>query len=116
MQALLVQRPKGLGSFITMCDALGANRIDFKGLIDLNCLAHALVKFIDLESISPYDLSRPINDLTKVFEFDEKTQGMSDHDRLKYYQKHSKPILDTLKIWMQEQLGLDIVEPSGHFG
>ena len=79
-------------------------------------MTHALVKFIDLEPISPYDLSRPINDLTKVFEFDKKTQGMSDHDRLKYHQKHSKPILDKLKIWMQEQLDLNIVEPGGHFG
>ena len=41
---------------------------------------------------------------------------MSDHDRLKYHQKHSKPILDKLKIWMQEQLDLNIVEPGGHFG
>jgi transposase len=116
MQALLARRPEGLGSFTTMCDALGANTLDIKGLIESNCLAHALVKFIDLESISPYDLSRPINDLTKVFENDEKTQGMSDHDRLKYHQNHSKPILDKLKKWMQEQLDHNIVEPSGHFG
>jgi transposase len=116
MQALLARRPEGLGSFTTMCDALGANTLDFKGLIESNCLAHPLVKFIDLESISPYDLSRPINDLTKVFENDEKTQGMSDYDRLKYHQKHSKPILDKLKKWMQEQLDLNIVEPGGHFG
>ena len=51
-----------------------------------------------------------------VFENDEKTQGMSDHDRLKYHQKNSKPILDKLKIWMQEQLDQNIVEPGGHFG
>ena len=38
-----------------------------KGVIESNSLAHPLVKFIDLESISPYDLSRPINDLTHGF-------------------------------------------------
>ena len=41
---------------------------------------------------------------------------MNDHDRLKYHQKHSKPILDKLKKWMQEQLDRNIVEPSGQFG
>ena len=116
MRALLARRPEGLGSFTTMCDALGDNTLDIKGLIESNRLAHALVKFIDLESISPYDLSRPINDLTKVFENDEKTQGMTDHYRLKYHQNHSKPILDKLKKWMQEQLDHNIVEPGGHFG
>ena len=87
-----------------MCDALGANTLDIKGLIESNYLAHALVKFIDLESISPYDLSRPINDLTQVFENDKKTQGMRYHDRLKHHQKNSKAILDKLKIWMKNQL------------
>ena len=67
MQALLEKRPADLGSFTTMCDALGANTLNIKGVIESNCLAHPLVKFIDLESISPYDLSRPINDLTHGF-------------------------------------------------
>jgi len=101
MRALLARRPEGLGSFTTMCDALGANTLDIKGLIESNCLAHALVKFIDLESISPYDLSRPVNYLTEVFENDKKNQGMCHHDRLKHHQKNSKPILDKLKIWMK---------------
>lgn len=116
MQALLAQRPEGLGSFITMCDALGANTLNHPGAIESNCLAHALVKFIDLESVSPYDLSRPIDDLTKVFENDQKTQGMSDHDRLQHHKHHSKPILDNLMIWMQEQLKQKIVEPNSHLG
>jgi transposase len=116
MQALLVQRSEGLGSFITMCDALGANTLNHPGAIESNCLAHTLVKLIDLESVSPYDLSRPIDDLTKVFENDQKIQGMSDHGRLQIYKHHSKPILDALMIWMQEQLKQKIVEPNSHLG
>ena len=99
-----------------MCDALSANTLKTSDAIESNCLAHALVKFIDLESISPYDLSRPINDLTRVFDIIDKTADMSDEDRLLHHKKVSKPILDPLKFWMQEQLDKNKVEASSHFG
>ena len=57
-----------------MCDALSANTLKTSDAIESNCLAHALVKFIDLESISPYDLSRPINDLTRVFDIADNSR------------------------------------------
>ena len=57
-----------------------------------------------------------INSLTRVFDIDEKTTDMSDQDRLLHHKRVSKPILDPLKVWMQEQLDKNKVESSSHFG
>ena len=116
MQALINQRSQSAEKFITMSDALAANTITHENAIEANCLAHAIVKFIDLDAVSPYDLSKPIDDFTKVFEFDEFTRNMSPDDRLAYHQEHSKPILDNLHNWMIEQMEQNKVEPNSHLG
>ena len=66
--------------------------------------------------MSPYDLSKPIDEFTKVFEHDEHTKDMSPEKRLAYHQEHSKPILDSLHTWMSEQMELNKVEPNSHLG
>lgn len=114
MKALLKYRKDDAGKFIAMSDALGNNKIEHDDVIEANCLAHALVKFLDLEDISPYDLSRPIDDLRKIFEFDSDTEAMTDDQRLKYHQKHSVPLLDKLLIWLKQQIDDAIIEPSSH--
>ena len=116
MTALLAPRDDHAGQCVTMCDALSANKLDHTDVIESNCLSHALVKFMDLESVSPYDLSRPINDLVQVFDHDKKTKGMTDQQRLHYHKKHSKPIINKLQKWMQLQLKDHHVEPNSHLG
>ena len=116
MQELLSTRSESAGSLITMCDALSANNLNRQDVIESNCLAHALVKFIDLELVSPYDLSRPINDLTEIFKHDELTFNMTPDERLQYHQKNSGPILINLHAWLKQQLDDKITEPNSHLG
>ena len=116
MQALINQRSQSAEKFVTMSDALAANTITHENVIEANCLAHAIVRFIDVESVSPYDLNKPIDDLTKVFEHDEFTKEMSPDDRLTYHQEHSTPIIDSLYTWMTEQMEQNKVEPNSHLG
>jgi len=40
MEKIISQRPKNLGSFITMCDALSANTLKTSDTIESNCLAN----------------------------------------------------------------------------
>ena len=116
MQALINRRDENAGAFITMSDALNSNTIKHKDITEANCMAHALVKFIDLEAVSPYDLSSPIDALSKVFDIDKKTTNMSPEERLLFHQTHSKPILDRFHKWMKEQIDQKKVEPNSHLG
>ena len=46
------ERPKDLGSFITMLEFFSTNTLKTLDAVKSNYLSHALVMFIDLESIS----------------------------------------------------------------
>ena len=56
--------------------------------------------------------------MRQVYKHDEQTQRetMSDDQRLSFHQRHSGPLMDGLKQWMEEKLESKQVEPNGSLG
>jgi hypothetical protein len=83
-----------------------------------NCLTHARRKFVELLDRFPDDCAYVIEQLGKVYHFDElaKEQGLSDKARLIYHQEQSGPVMDELESWCKQQLEERIVEPNSGLG
>jgi Transposase IS66 family len=45
-----------------------------------------------------------------------KDKGMSDDERLAYHQRHSGPLMEELREWMERELGEKRVEPNSSLG
>ena len=101
-----------------MCDASSRNPPTTFEVILSNCMTHARRHFVDLLSVFPKKCRYVIENIGMVYHHDEitKNQNMSDLDRLAYHQMHSKPILDGLKIWIQDQFEQKYVEPNSSLG
>jgi hypothetical protein len=115
---LLRNRAKKLGPPIQMCDGLSRNLPKGFETILVNCLSHGRRKFVEL-----YDSFEPecrviIEGLKKVYHNEEFAQGMqmSPTQRLQFHQEKSKPVMDRLKNWMDQQIEGNIVEPNSSLG
>jgi NTP pyrophosphatase (non-canonical NTP hydrolase) len=100
---------------IVMSDALAANALaDEAAVIRSHCLAHGRRYFTDIEEVFPEECERVIGDFKKVFEHEAVTcqQAMSPSERLAYHQKHSGPLLNALKSWLEAQFEQRLVEPN----
>jgi hypothetical protein len=44
--------------------------------------------------------------MREVYKYDEQTrrEAMSDQQRLLFHQQHSSPLMDALKLWMEEKI------------
>jgi len=115
--ALLKKRNQDLEKVLYMCDGLPSNVPEF-AVIMLNCLAHARREFIDVEPYFPEECSFVIKCLAAVYKHDKETkeQKLSDEERLKYHQEHSKPIMEQLKAWAERQINEKLVEPNSGLG
>jgi hypothetical protein len=51
-----------------------------------------------------------------VYKIEAATEGMSPPERLAFHQEHSKPIMDDLERWLQEQVREKRVEPNSGLG
>lgn len=103
---------------IQMCDALSRNLPKEFEVILSNCMVHARRHFVDLLHIFPDKCTHVIKAIRDVYHNDNitKKNNMSWHDRLEYHQKHSKPIMDDLKQWIQQQFDQKNVEPNSSLG
>lgn len=113
---ILQLRDPTKGPIIQMCDALSANVPGEMKTILCNCLAHGFRKFEELVDFFEEECLVIIKMLSTVFEHDEKTRGMSPEDRLAYHKKHSKPIMDDLKVYMNPLIADRKVEPVSELG
>ena len=101
---------------MVMADAEAKNRAtDFEQII-ANCLVHARRNFVEISETLDEQSQRVIDDLAKVYGYDEQTRGMPAQQRLAYHQQHSGPILDNLHQWMKQQLEDRQVEPNSALG
>ena len=116
---LLARRAADLQPPIQMCDGLDRNQPgqDFETVL-ANCLVHGRRKFVELLGSFPKECRHVIEVLGNVYmhEAATKEQGMSDEERLRYHQEHSRPLLDDLKTWMEEQTEQKLVEPNSSLG
>jgi transposase len=118
LKALLSQREAGLGPPLVMSDALSRNEADETRLIRCHCLAHGRRKFSDLDEVFPRECAVVIEALTQVFDHDEQARDaqMSPEARLAYHQAYSRPLMDGLKMWLDQQLADRLVEPNSSLG
>ena len=116
--ALLKKRNQALNEILYMCDALPSNVPKELEVIMINCLSHARREFIDLEPYFPEECAIVIKSLALIYKHDKeaKEQELSDEKRLEYHQKHSKPVMNQLKIWAESQMNDGLVEPNSSIG
>jgi hypothetical protein len=115
---LLAQRDAELSPPIQMCDGLSRNLPEELVTLLSRCNAHNRRNFIDVESSFPDEVRRVLETIAQVYrnDADTKNQHLSADERLLYHQKHSKPLLDELARWFNEQLEQRKIEPNGSLG
>jgi hypothetical protein len=118
LKALLLQRQADLGKPLVMSDALSSNEADEKLLIRCHCLAHGRRQFSDLEDVFPQECAVVIEALKQVFDHDDQARDeqMSPEARFAYHQAYSRPIMDELKRWLDQQCADRLVEPNSSLG
>jgi transposase len=114
----LKRRMAGLDKPIHMCDGLLRNISKEFETILCNCLCHGRRQVVDVAENFPEQSRKIIEILAEVYRVDAqaKEQQLSDADRLLLHQTQSKPLLDELHLWLQEQLDQKLVEPNSGLG
>ena len=117
-QEFLKKRSAELDRIQYMCDALPCNMPKNLAAIIINCLAHARRNFIDVEDHFPEQCAKVIASFAEIYKHDAeaKEQQMSDDERLAHHQKYSKPVMDELKTWCEQQIAEHLVEPNSGLG
>ena len=54
--------------------------------------------------------------MQKVYRFDRETRAMTPKGRLEYHAEHSAPIMESLRLWMKDQLEGKKAEPNSPLG
>jgi transposase len=118
LKALLLQRQANLSKPLVMSDALSHNEADETKLIRCHCLAHGRRQCSDLEDVFPQECAVVIEALKQVFDHDEQARDaqMSPEARFAYHQAYSRPIMDALQRWLDQQWADRLVEPNSSLG
>lgn len=113
---ILMKRTKDKPPIIQMCDALSCNMAKGIETIIANCLSHGFRKFQEIVEYFPVPCMTIMKLLSQVYEQEEKTQGMSDEQRLLHHQQHSQPTMELLKSYLQALFDEKLVEPNSELG
>jgi transposase len=115
---LLQQRQSDRSPPIQMCDALSRNTSEAFKRILANCLAHGRRKFVEVALNFPEQCRYVIETLAEVYKNDEiaKEQNMTADERLHFHQSKSGPLMEDLKLWLNDQLDQKKVEPNSGLG
>src|SRR4030095_3993358 len=119
LEALLTHRETDRGKPLVMSDALANNNTADEGaLIRCHCLAHGRRKFTELEEVFPAECATVIEALKHVFDHEEaaRLQQLNPTERLAYHQHVSRPIMEALKHWLEQQFEERHVEPNSSLG
>jgi transposase len=84
----------------------------------VKCLDHGRRNFKDIEESFPIECGHVIRELGQVYHHDAicKEKGMTSELRLSFHQEYSAPIMDELKLWMEQLIEAKQVEPNGKLG
>jgi hypothetical protein len=115
---VLQLRSSELEKPLQMCDGLSHNEPKEAETDLCNCLGHARRNFVDQIENFPEECRRVIESLRQIYQHDAKTKELklTDAQRLAFHQEHSRPVMDQLKTWMQEQIDQKRVEPNSGLG
>ena len=123
MKSLMEPRASLL-TFITMCDA-SPNNIP-KGLspevltrwIFCCCLVHGRRKFFEIFDFFEKECDLVLQQIGSIYAHERhcKKWKLNAEQRMAYHQKHSAPVLETLYIWLNNQLLFGPVEANSGLG
>lgn len=113
---LLKKRNEGLEKPFQMSDALAANTSVEKEVRSGYCLVHARRKVYELREEYPTECAIVLEAISKVYEYEAETMGMSEDERLAYHQAKSAPVMNGLKEWIEKQFSERLVEPNSNLG
>ena len=115
---VLARRAADLPRPIHMCDGLSHNTAgDFEALL-ARCTAHARRKFADVVESFPDEVAFVLQTLRQVYRHDDEAreQKASADDRLALHQARSRPLMEELERWLEEQIEERKVEPNSSLG
>lgn len=82
------------------------------------CLVHGRRKFHELTDIFAQESHFVLDIISKVYQHEAtcRAEGFSLAQRLAYHQQHSRPLMDSLYIWLTNQLVYEKTEPNSGLG
>lgn len=113
---LLSARSVALGPPLQVGDALAANWSHGFPVIAVKCLAHARRQFTDIEELFPHECRHVREALATVYHYEAETKAMKPADRLAHHQQYSGPVMEQLRLWIDEQFQQRRVEPNSALG
>lgn len=113
---LLKQRAPELAPINKMSDASSRNSPAEMSAQILYCLAHARANFKKIEGNNTAECRYVIDIISKIYEVEDETAGMTKEQRLLHHQQHSLPLMESLRTSFTEQLDKHIVEPNSALG
>ena len=118
LDEVLRKRAMDLGPPLQMCDALNQNYPKKFTTIIINCLSHGRRKFVELIESYPQECRFVIETLAEVYKYDEEArmEKMTPSERLCFHQEKSKPLMDKLEEWFDEQFTQKKIEPNSNLG
>ena len=118
LAALLGKREADQEPPLVMSDALSQNDVAAGLVVRCHCLAHGRRQFSDIEEMFPTECRVVIETLKAVFDHEEvaREQAMSPAARLAYHQAYSQPLMNELKVWLDQQINDRLVEPNSALG
>jgi transposase len=118
LRDVLLRRAAELPPPIQMCDALAANTAGDLKTVVAGCNAHGRRQFVEVAHNFPEECRFVLDQIGAVYRNDAITrqQEMSDDDRLRFHQEHSRKLMDDLKAWMEQQFAEHKVEPNSGLG
>ncbi len=102
---------------IQMCDALARNIPKNLKTLLANCLVHGRRGFVDVMDSFPEECRHVLETLASVYQNDHiaKEQNLDAHERLRFHQEKSGPLMTDLHTWLDIQLKKN-VEPNSSLG
>jgi hypothetical protein len=117
LQDILDHRPSHLAAPIQMCDGLSRNEPQSE-TIKANCNSHGRREFVDLADHFPSECEQVLETLKVVYknETDTIEQKMTPDQRLVHHQQTSAEPMENMKLWMEQKLSGNQVEPNSGLG
>lgn len=115
---LLRRRDPTLEPPIQMCDALSRNMNHGFETVLAHCLAHARREFVTVADKFPAQSQHVLKSIGTVYHVDAQARDvkMDPGQRLIHHQTHSQPVMEQLKLWMNEQFDTRQAEPNSGLG
>ncbi len=82
------------------------------------CLVHGRRKFYELFEVFKKESELVVEVISQVYKHEAecKKLGFNPEERLRYHQEHSAPLMEALRIWLNNQLLYDLVESNSVLG